>query len=346
MTDKKYFMENFMTKEKNYVFEYDLMRFIFILMTLGVHVVYFTVKNENMHIIFDNVFMICNPLFFMLSGKLNLSKKFNSKEDYVKFYKGKLKSIIIPFLLFSLAIQIINNRTLKGFGLNILSNNIEPTYWFIYTLIGIELLSPFYSKMLQNMNKMEKKFFLVICIFVNFFIMLFDFLNMNSIIGLGTIGIVSWHFYYFSGYIIEDIFKEKNKRIVLYLLGMLSFLFVIFINIKVKYYYNFKEPGLFLTLQAFSIYLTTRNTIVKNDKIKFIISYISRYTYTFYLLHMFIIRGLIKYICIDGSFINVIEIYIILFVIIMCISIIIQILIIKPIQNLFEKICPTKRYTN
>lgn len=176
-----------MNEKNNNIVEYDLMRIIFMLMTLGVHVVAYTLEKNYLWMIFDNFLMACNPLFLMLSGRLNLVKDFKNKQDYKNFYLKKIISVFIPFLLFSILIQLLKYKEINSFFKNFLSNNIESTYWFVYTLIGILILSPFYSKMLQNMNKDEKKLFIYIIVIVNFIIMLFDFFDVSTAIGIGTV---------------------------------------------------------------------------------------------------------------------------------------------------------------
>ncbi len=135
-------------EKKEYIFKYDLMRIIFMLMTLSVHIIAYVVKRGELYNVLDNFFILCNPLFFMLSGRLNLKKEFNKKEDYILYYKNKFKSIIIPLLIVSVIIQLIKNGNMNRFYLNFITNSIEHTYWFIYTLIGILILTRYYSKML------------------------------------------------------------------------------------------------------------------------------------------------------------------------------------------------------
>ena len=330
-------MEKQMIKKDKHVIEYDLMRVIFMLMTLGVHVVAYKLERNCLWMILDNFFIVCNPLFIMLSGRLNLDKEFKNKKDYMNYYKRKFVSIIIPFLVFSIIIQLVQYKSFNGFLKNLISNNIEPTYWFVYTLIGILILSPFYSKMLQNMNKNEKKYFLYISIIANFIILLFDFFNISTTIGIGSVGIIGWHFYYFSGYIIEEVFEEKDKKTV-YILSILLFILACTINMNIKYYYKFKEPGIVLTFLAFAIYLLIKDSgKIKNKMMANIISFISKYSYAFYLAHMITLNYILNYFNLYSISIDIIAIFIITLIITLCISIIVQEIIINPIQKKISK---------
>lgn len=283
-----------MTKKDNYLIEYDLMRIVFMLMTLAVHVVSYTMENKIISRILDNFFIACNPLFFMLSGKLNLAKEFKKKTDYIEFYKKKFVSIIIPFIIFSIFIQLLKKQTLKGFCGNLLSHNLQETYWFIYVLIGILMLSPFYSKMFQNMNNKEKRFFFFIITTLHLGLTILDFFEVSCELGFGSFGIIGWHFYYFYGYIIEDVFTKKREKGIIYLLTVIFFVIICIINNNIKYYYNFKNPGIILTLLASTIYFFIKDFgKIKNEIIINVLRIISKYSYVFYLAHMTILEGFV-----------------------------------------------------
>ena len=161
------------SKKEERIFQYDLMRVVFMLMVLGVHVLscikqFMEPYNTAWYAITiaTDLFMIGNPLFFMLSGKFNLNKNFSEKEDYKKFYVKRVKSIILPFIIVSILVYIINNTNLSvvDYLQKMLAGKISGTYWFIYYLIGILILSPFFSKLLKNLSLWEKKLFLLIVV--------------------------------------------------------------------------------------------------------------------------------------------------------------------------------------
>ena len=338
-----------MENKKEHSAKYDLMRLIFIMLTLGVHVVAISINptEADIHcyirVIFNGLFLVCNPLFFMLSGRLNLPKEFNKKEDYINYYKKKFISIIIPFFIISLLLYIVlnNNFNFLDFLKRFVSNKIEPdgTLWFFYAITGILLLSPFYSKMLQAMSNKEKEIFLVVSLILNTIITSLNFFNISSSIGLSTIGIIGWHFYYFSGYIIEDLFKEKSKRIALYILGIISFAISIIIEICITHYYKLTDPCILLTFQAFAVYIAIYNIKdIKSTFIKKLLKYISNTTYTFYLLHMVIVRSIITYIGIYNTEWYSVLIYFVIFVITLILSTIVQYILLKPVQYISKKI--------
>ena len=86
-------------------------------------------------------------LFLLLSGALLLGKT----EPVLVFYRKRLRRILIPFLFWSLVVYIltcfkdggVNWRIfLPDFGWRLLTNGIHGTYWFVYVILGLYLITP------------------------------------------------------------------------------------------------------------------------------------------------------------------------------------------------------------
>lgn len=339
-------MEN---KKEGRIFQYDLMRFLFMLMVLGVHVLsvskQFSEEYNTTWIIttiFTDLFLICNPLFFMLSGRFNLKKEFNTKEDYKKFYIKRIVTLLVPFLIFSIVIYIyrnFDNLSIIDFAKGLLAGNIEGTYWFVYTLLGIMIFSPFFSKMLKNMNLFEKKLFFIISFCVNTFITVFAVFKIPNIITFEIVGLVHWNFYYLMGEYIEEIFSTRKSRKIIMLIGLLTFALQFILRCTINTGYRLSDPNPLLTLQALALYFFVLEFVkIKNEKVKNVISYFSKYSYIFYLLHMTVIHFVNNffnmYINAGLNLVFALCIFIISFIITMCIAIVAEKFVINPIQNL------------
>lgn len=342
-------MEN---KKEGRIFQYDLMRFLFMLMVLGVHVLsvskQFSEEYNTTWIIttiFTDLFIICNPLFFMLSGRFNLKKEFNTKEDYKQFYIKKIVTLLVPFLIFSIVIYVyrnFNNLSIIDFLKGLLAGNIEGTYWFVYTLLGIMIFSPFFSKMLKNMNLFEKKLFFIISFCVNTFITVFAVFKIPNIITFEIVGLVHWNFYYLMGEYIEEIFSTIKSRKIIMLIGLLAFALQFILRCTINTGYRLSDPNPLLTLQALALYFFVLEFVkIKNEKVKNVISYFSKYSYIFYLLHMTVINFVDNFfnmhINAGLNLVFAVCIFIISFIITMCIAIVAEKFVIKPIQNFLLK---------
>ena len=91
------------------------------------------------------------PIFFMISGYLNLKKDYTYKE----IIKKTFTRILIPLLLFSALIYFKNHREISienfyEFIIAFLQEDIMQHYWFLYALIGMYLITPIIRKMLKN----------------------------------------------------------------------------------------------------------------------------------------------------------------------------------------------------
>ncbi len=292
-------------KNKKRIFEYDLMRVIFMLMVLGIHVLtkitnfseeyntVWTIVN-----ILTNFFMICNPLFFMLSGKFNLNKEFSSKEDYKKYYKSKVINIFIPFLLVSIIVYCIFNydiMTIKDFFEQFIGGTIEGTYWFIYTLLGIMILSPFFSKMVKNMSLYDKKIFFWIACGIMSILTILLATGKNTAIKFATFGIISWNFYYLVGSFIEEIFSTHKSRKTMIFIGFVAFVVQFLIERFYNSSYRLYDPSPVLTFEAIGLYFLVLEFVkIKSGVLKKIISFIAKYSYIFYLFHSVVIQGVFK----------------------------------------------------
>ena len=86
-------------------------------------------------------------LFFLLSGALLLGKE----EPLWGFYRKRLRRVLVPFLIWSVIVYILTGLTTKGFdwssclsdfGRRLVTNGIHGTYWFIYVILGLYLITP------------------------------------------------------------------------------------------------------------------------------------------------------------------------------------------------------------
>lgn len=294
------------TQKSKRIFEYDLMRVIFSSMVLGIHIlakIRGLSKPYNTTWYFVNIitnfFMICNPLFFMLSGKFNLKKNFDKKDAYIKFYKSKFMGIVIPFVVTSILIYILSDyktKTIVDFVKNFINDNIEGTYWFVYSLIGMITISPFLTKMISNMNLTDKKILFWMSTIIVGIITTLSIVKVKSAFTLTLFGVFYWNLYYIIGAFIEEIFSTKKSRRIMICIGIIAFIIQFLIERFYESGYRLYNPSPILTFEAISIYFIILEFIkIKNNVIRMIISFIAKHTYSFYLLHAFVIKLVFEY---------------------------------------------------
>ena len=99
------------------------------------------------------------PLFFMLSGALMLGSK---PLPIGQFLSKRLKRLLIPYLLWATLVYIISAvmhkypdvqtpaEGLQRYLPYLLSGKINPSYWYIFVLMGLYALTPFMQQALST----------------------------------------------------------------------------------------------------------------------------------------------------------------------------------------------------
>lgn len=113
--------------------------------------------------IYDSIFRTCVPLFFMVSGALLLNRDTISLKD---FYLKKTLPLILAFVFWSTVYFIQRNIpysesfTLNNYIKSMISGNIFGRLWFLYTIIGLYLVTPFIKTFVKNASEKELKAYL------------------------------------------------------------------------------------------------------------------------------------------------------------------------------------------
>ena len=134
-------------------------------------------------------------LFFMISGAL----LFPVKTDTRTFLKKRFNRIAVPTISWSV-IYVILDSCVKGSSIRwesfisiLFSAQGNPTFWFLYTLIGLYLIAPILSRWLDNVTRRELEFYLSLwCV-----TLCYPFLRLVLDINTSETGIL----YYFTGYL-------------------------------------------------------------------------------------------------------------------------------------------------
>ena len=179
---------------------YDLLRVVAMCLVIGVHVInnYMPVKMtlagsaETVRSVLFALFMVCNPLFIMVSGRFNLTfdadRPVNthsagrlpgsgsdaragggagqadpsSLAPYVRYYYKRFVSLIVPYLLYAggmgfVAYLVIDHRSVggavSGTLFDLFSGYDDSVYWFVFMLAGFVLATPFLAAMMRTIGR-------------------------------------------------------------------------------------------------------------------------------------------------------------------------------------------------
>lgn len=124
-------------------------------------------------LVIEVVFYWAVPIFFMLTGAKTLN--YRKKRDTATFLKGRMLRIFLPFLAWSVILFVIRFSglfypqnpsvpfTLGGFADALMTNAIEPTYWFFFAMFGVTLSVPVLSLLAEQKKIL---WYMVGCVFV------------------------------------------------------------------------------------------------------------------------------------------------------------------------------------
>lgn len=182
--------------------------------------------------IFNSLNQMAVPAFFMLTGALTLrqTRKPITRESYTSFVKNIIYRLVIPFIIFSLAIYLLTNQQpwsiTRFLALSLNYPGVQKHMWFMYVIIMIYFFIPFLRRFVQSLSRHELK--LLICLIFIFsnvlselFIlskhyhkMMFDEIALPYIIAYTNLVLLG---FYFMKYNISP-----SKRRLIYILGIIS----------------------------------------------------------------------------------------------------------------------------
>lgn len=281
------------------LFKYDFARAVAILCVVSVHCLYFMLPQDDpswWYFIFMQIILFCgNAIFMMLSGRFNLRKC--SDDDQVKgFYIRKIQTIIVPIAVFfvirtiydalrsgsaldtSLAISLLKNASF-GYA--------SMEYWFVFTLVGFLVVSPFLSNSFLSLSDFQQKLFLSIGLAWNLLLSLAN--NLNQAFSWGYL-FSGFAFSYFIGSFIEQRFDTKEKFKKWMYAGALCLL----LNALAVYRgwdHGAHDTSPLYTIFAIALYAALLSLGDRIGRSR-LVSLVAEHSFSIYLIHMMILLPL------------------------------------------------------
>lgn len=328
---------------------YDLVRTLAMVFVIGVHLPMEFTENATIGIIKNAVFLSCNGLFYILSGKFNISKRFVTSKDYVDYYKKKLIDIVFPFIAWSGFLYIYDAKSLilHSEGYNIWSSFLQTIFventknhiWFMYPLIGLLVSAPFIAKLVGNLSEKETEILFVIGLIWEF-VTVIIFGNMTKINNPFSGWFLSgWLFYFVLGGIYERIINTDSKRkkyiIVGFLMLLITILQAVFLPEHSQGIYDLSP---IYTLAVLGIFLVVKGRKeISNIFIKNGITFIAKHSYGIYFVHQLVINWTVYHFrMFTGVGGYILKYFVVIIVSLVCVCIA-DFLVISPVKKLLYK---------
>lgn len=205
----------------------------------GIVHTYSTSRAWKTALIFEVICYWAVPIFVMLSGATLL--KYREKYDTKTFFKRRFVKVLIPWVIWSLIIYMLNNRNLNliQFIKDFAYCKIESIYWFFPLILYLYCLVPVFSIFTEK--KEHRKILWGIVLFIFTFSSVLNplcsiFNKTFPSIFYYCIGQNSYIIFLLLGYLLATTELSKKKRLIIYILGILSaltrYLYTYFFSIQ------------------------------------------------------------------------------------------------------------------
>lgn len=250
----------------------------------------------------------CIGLFFMVSGALLLQCKGvnNTRITASAFLRKRLNKILFPTLVWScfyilqkcLECDVVWNDICENVLSLPFSAQGNGVLWFMYTLMGLYLLTPILRGWINDASQKEICFYLMLWCITLLYPILKNVLSVNDT----NTGIL----YYFSGYVGYFVFgywlqnygyKISSKLVIaMMIISAVCPIFVKLQHRQVDFYEVFWYLSIFVVMQCLFWWKITKMLIAKLNfgiKIREVVALLSNLSFGVYLSHIFIMRNVL-----------------------------------------------------
>jgi len=355
--------------------QYDLIRAVAMFLVVYVHSSFMlnympTYGSKQMGLFWftDILALVCNGLFFMVSGKFNLTQATElGIGGYRKFYSKKVIDLLLPVAFYAIAFWVLRFVGIKIFGawddgVNILNYNVFlktiyqlliSSWWFVPTIFSLMIFTPFLGRMLSSLKIKETYVLLGLLFGCSAVIALENLLGVTTILSQFIAPVFGiWAGYYILGYVIDKIKISTKLLSGMYALaGALVVIFgLIFVLEPQLSLSSGGEPfpawkailsAVFYPAVAIALFLLFKNIQITGDKVKRIVEFVGNRAYGIYLIHFCFIFSYLQLLpkqlrgsdnVVSGVLIRLV-ITTIVYLISLMIATIVDLLVVNPIQK-------------
>lgn len=284
----------------------DMLRLVAIFFVVLIHActLYMYDYNLNLRIwsqtlIFDSFSRWCLPIFFMLSGMFLLNPK--KEESLSNFYKKRFATVLIPFITWTI-IYAFRKSDVEG-ELSVLSafkvalsGPIYYHLWFVYTLVGLYLITPVIRIFVKHASDTELKYFLSLWFVFNSLVAILQN-HFHISIGFDLSYFTGYLGFFVLGYYLHTAVLSKKATRLVYMLGVLGLLVTLGGNYLFNYkdhfmvdqsFYTYLNFGIILTsASAFLLFKNSNDSMASNSLVMKVVGIknLSRIIFGIYLVH-------------------------------------------------------------
>jgi len=253
-----------------------------------------------------NNLMWCVPCFIMVTGALLLppEKELTYRNLFKKYMARILKAIVVFGVIFLLCVMVVtpSRRTLSYFlqGLyKIFTGDSWSHMWYLYCLIGLYLLLPFYKKIAAQSEEKEIRYLLIVyAVFLSLLPQINAFgVRCGFYIHVSSI----YPFWLFLGYYVNRWGLNRSRRFYALLGAAATVLLVLLTWVRVRWNVSslsglFEYSSILVIFQAAGVagwFFQCRAESF--SRLKSLLTHIDRHSFGIYLIHMIFVRYILKH---------------------------------------------------
>lgn len=237
--------------------------------------------------IYQELVVMGVPLFFMLSGALMLGGK---PLPIAQFLSRRLKRLLVPYLLWGTLVYIVSvvmhkytdihttKDVLSRYIPYLLSGKINPSYWYIFVLIGLYLLTPFMQRALSTPRGKRLTQYGLILWFAWLALRVY-YPQFGSIHYYNASAFMYMGFFLCGYYCVRYLTDERTNR----RFGLVGFVLAYTLNVWGMM--NGANTALVHTLAIICLFLLLKSCAI-SEKFSPFVTTVGRYTYVIYFAHV------------------------------------------------------------
>lgn len=272
--------------------EVDLLRVIAMLCVIAIHTLFLPVQDAGVGMLALTALLFAsNGVFFLISGRFNLDRRFCSAGDILMFYFKRLLTVVFPLLVTITAMYgidvLLHDRkiSLGWLYASFMGSYAQTHLWFVYSLAGLLLSTPILAKAVQNMDQKEMHvIFAIGMLWAAAKLLLAEILGLRFPFSGWILG--GYAFLFFLGYYIHRAINEKMKKWIC-LAGIAGFavtvLFTWLAPDRIQGTYETAFPYILYCMGLYTF--VTECVSIRRESVKRAVTFLGRHTFTIYLIH-------------------------------------------------------------
>ena len=262
--------------------------------------------------VIECVFYFAVPVFFMISGAtlLDFYKRYGLKE----YFRKRVQKTVIPYLVWSLlgiAIRLFYWKSIKPddvtpqFIVNaLLSGKATDVYWFFIPLFCIYLSIPLFAAVAEDKRVVVFQYLAIAGFILNCLIpFLLSLFHVSVSYEFSVSAVAGYLLFVILGYLLTHCALSPGARYLLYALSVAAFLVHLIGTYQasmeagalVKTYKGYLNvPSIVYSVGIFVFFRYAGERLMQVSLISKLVNFLKDYTFSLYLLHIFILRTILK----------------------------------------------------